>query len=421
MSLVLLPAEILHSICRFAVKIDLMNGVESFAKLALCCRFLNTFVSPYLYRRLHLAPRNIFLLVRSILEKPALALAIKEVSLTRSRSGSDDIDLGKAYTMLRKPGLMPKACTRHLHPGDGPAIVVLLLEFFLLQISQVEEISINVEILARETTLFDRRRWKPGAKNFPTNPHPCLKEFTVFLHMSFSEQRDIIAQTQNLISLSMPPRLYIETPQPFYYSGYSLTLPNVETLDIMCEGMYSWGLEDLLHSCPNVRCFQYYGGTGPGEWDDMAEDEIRLRDICDVLQSRRHVLESLELGFYHPDDAEVEHNDTIPDLRSFSRLKYLKLDAEALLDVSEGSIADAWDDELEVAFLDKFPRSLESLRIFRADERHLDELQSLARRKASDFPHMKTLTLEWWEGDTTKPLEDIDTDLAVAGIKLVLA
>lgn len=418
MSLLSLPAEILNLTFAYLPKIDFFrDGTNEFASLARSCRYLNALVTPSLYKRINTGPKAASLLVRSILEKPVLALYVKEAILMPSLAKNGEMDLGRAYTMLRKPGLLPKACTRHLHPSDGDTITLLIFEVLLLRISEIEELTINMLALSSKASLFGEKRWKAGKPSLPARLYPYLRRFDLYMSSEPPVEVDVIAQARNLITMSEPPRLYIELPHPFQFTCDDLKLPSVQEVELFSEGMTRENLVSLLECCPNMRSFEYYGGTGPSEWHPLFEETMGAREICQVLQTHQHKLDGLKVHLFYEEDAVLGHDDTIPDLSKWTQFKELQLDAEALRNVPPDHFM-APEDEPEIKFLDKFPPSLESLRIFRADERHLKELKYLASRKAQDFPNMNILVLEWWSGESFEEIDALDITLRNCGIKL---
>lgn len=452
MSLLLMPAEILQQICRYICKTGfLVDGHKEYRSLAQSCRLLYKIALPYLYRYLHLDPCSTHLLLRSTMEKPELVLMIKDVTMAGCHRRKGRIDLGKAYTLLRKPGLLPKTCTRYLHPDDHNTISVLLVEALLLQLSSLEELSINIYSFPQNMVLFDRKRWKPG--NRADLPHflPALREFSVFGHPLSQkrmrarsderesqaegpgspedgsesedereyENRDILAQTQYLIKLSKPRELYIETDYTLKCPSFSLELPSLEKIDVFCEGMSEEDFEHFLRACPNVHSLAYDGGTGQPLSDDYYDELVSVQTIVTALRHRQHTLESLEIGFHYDEDGYIMRYDTIPDLREFSRLTNLKLDWNALFELPQHASFLPMEDA-KIGFIDRVPRTLEKLRIFQAYEKHLDELKSLAHKDAQTLPKFKTLILEWWDGETDEPLNDLGIELSKAGIELVL-
>lgn len=421
MPLVSLPVEILQLICRFILDLSFFyNCSHQIANLAKCCRCLYTTVSPYIYSRVDIGPKATFLLIRSIFEKPSLALCIRDVTILPPRPKSGAIDLGRAYNLLRKPGVLPRALTRHLHPKDTNAIYLVMIEILLLQISRVERLSINVTAIGPDSKLFDKKRWRTGNLALPARLYLNLKDLKCFTHITCEEERDIIEQMRNLIGLCQPLRLSIDASHPLMHDSLELKLlPSLQNLDINCEGMTPWGFKKLLEACPNVRSLTYSCGKGPPEWHHMFDDAIEVRELCEILRIRQHSLLTLGIQCYYEDGAVVLHENTIPDLSQWSQLKKLELDAEALEDVDPGVELEPWTEE-DVKFLHKLPSSLEVLSIFRADDRHLKELRSLARRKNNGFPNIGTLILEWWNGETEEPPADLETQLVAAGIELVI-
>lgn len=474
MSLVSLPAEILQQICRYVRGMDyLFSAIEEFRSLVLSCRPLYKIALPFLYHSLDFGPPGMLLLFRSIIEKPELAAEIKNVVIHGDRSGRWELDLGEAYTLLLKSGLLLEFCVQHLHPNDRKAITALLVETFILQLSQVEDLSISVHNFPTDFVFFDEERWKPGSQDSPSQLLPALRKLSVYTHPArpkslksllegldlqkgvqisedneegfqederesqqdewestddesdFEEHEreprgrvDILSHVQRLLALSKPQELYIETDFVLPYTCFWLRLPSVVKVSISCDSMNSEDFNLFLISCPNICSLSFYGQNGPPLTADF-DSTINVRRIIMALEHRQHELESLEIVFHQKEEGYIMARDTIPDMRHFSRLTILELDYSALFDLPQDAIFLSVQDA-KVGFIDKVPRTLKHLRIFQTYEKHMDEMKALAHRKAQDLPEFENLTLEWWCGDSEDPLDELERELSKAGIELVL-
>lgn len=477
MSLALLPVELLQQICQYVRDSDIAyhgdkrcQGTKEFRNLALSCRLLYKIALPFLYHSLNFGPQKMFFGLRSIIERPDLGPLIKNVTIHGDQTGKWELNLGKVYTLLRKPGLLPKSCTRHLHPNDREAITALLAEAFLLQLSHAERLWITSDDFPRDLVFFANKRWKPEIRASLPQLLPALRMLGVStlaethkliqaakelkasretgrrlqeegqtlqdhegilqeddlesedsdsesMHSaefdSLSEQSlDIISQVQYLMALSKPQELFIETDLLLPYSCSWLTLPSVATVTIRCEGMHFEDFNLFLRSCPAVRSLDFGGGIG-------AHVRLDVREVIIALQHRQHELESLAISIHLDEDDEIMDCDTIMDMRHFSRLTTLTLDGNSLFDLPQ-DIGILPFEDARVGFIDKIPRSLETLEIWFAYEKHLDEMKALARRKARDLPKLKNLTLDCWKGGSQDQLEELRDELSKAGIKLVL-
>lgn len=418
MSLASLPAELLQIICRHVSEVDFFgSGVQEYRGLSLSCHTLYKIARPFLYRRLDLPPQKTFLLLRSITENPELVLGIESVTLFGCAMQDTQLDLGQAYTLLRKPGLLPESCTQYLDPNDSEAITALLIETLILQLSHVVELSISIGGFLKSLVFFDEERWKPGNRDSLSQLVPALKTLNVYARSSkpkqlkvpiegdelqedrpraedgeqilqedeqesqedewesiddesdFEENErdsqrhvDIVSQVQRLLALSTPQELYLETGFILPYRCFWLRLPSVVKLAITCEGMHPEHFNMFLRSCPNVHSLNYYGGSGPPPTDDF-DESLNVRGIITALECRQHELESLEIAFHQEEDGYIMEYDTIPNMRHFSRLTTLQLDCDALFEVPQDTIFLPTQDA-KVRFIDKFPQTLKTLRIF---------------------------------------------------------
>lgn len=443
MSLTSLPAEVLQEICRCIQRIDdgEENGVRELKSLVRCCRYLKTFASPYLYQNIRLEPKRVYSLLRTLLGNPNLALGIKKMRLIPQLSSDRNrLDLGKAYTMLQRADL-PKACTRYLHPDDPKNINLLLTELLLLQTSRLEHLILDLSIIDLKATLFDGKRWKQGTRFFPAQTLPNLNSLSVYFSetLRWGEKRDVIAQTQNLINFSAPSSLWVEVDEPFNYKYNQLRLSSVEDLHITTGGMSKETFTNLLRTCPNAQFLEYRNCIGPMEVFGMQTPDIKLRDVFEILRSHRPTLQALKVSFYDDIDGDGHHENVLPDLRSFTQLRDLGVDAEALKWVRDHEhpddlldLSDDWhENEPETyeenpekwcslppsLFMSLLPSSLEKLRIDRADDTFYQELRSLVTRRAQ-FPKLKTVILDHFEEQIGEEFMKLQNDLMTVGIEL---
>lgn len=425
-SLASLPAEILQEICLYLSQISYWGGdIIALKQLIFTCQRLYKFVLPHLYHDMTFRRYDLFLLVRTFLERPELALDVRTFSLHRS---VQEANLGKAYTLLHRSSVVPRRCKRYLHPKDSTTINLLLIEVLLLQLKKVEDLSISADVFSGDEKLFSNRRWKQI-----TQLLPAMKTLVISLHpFEPLRRRDLLSHVQVLLSDTAPSKLLIETDCFLESPVFRLNLPNLQTLDIMCQGMKSWELKKFLNACPNLTSFIYHGGTGfedsNEEFDEDFDDDdddtfipLDMTDILDALEPHKKSLTKLDIGHYRDDDNDIVCKpEVIPSLHEFSSLTDLSLNFDALIELDNLDSC-SLDDVANVTFLHKFPPSLERLSIFKADDRYLEELRSITSRTSREFPKLKVLTLEWWRGKSEYVLEEeLTKHLAKADIKLVI-
>lgn len=289
----------------------------------------------------------------------------------------------------------------------------------------MEEVVIEMGSIEEDHMLFDRKRWKPNSEAFLSQLLPSLKKLSILSSARYREgrivypdhDRNVIFQARESIALSKTPNLFIEVDYFLRYTSFDQALLSLNELEISCAGMDLKALMWFRGSCPNLRSLTYHGRSGPDESHYMAGTQIKVWDIIGQLDSYREVLESLSIDFDRRNEKEVVKVVTIADMRHFSRLTNLKVDAESLFELERFDTS-AWDEAAEIKFIDKLPGTIENLTISRADERHLNELKHLARVKPKDFPKLNLLMLELWSGEVTRPLMYLDVDLLIVEVKL---
>lgn len=250
-----MPAEILQQIFDYTAHLDIGRGAtREFRSLNLSCRYLYRLVLPYLYQDLHLSRCSAFLMFRTAVEKPEIAALIKRVVIGFSQAEREFTPIiDQAYTLLRRPGLLPKVCTRHLHPNDHWTISVLIVETLLLKLCNVEELTIDMGSMEENLVLFDKKRWKPSSEAFLAQLLPSLKELSLVSsirrregRMYPDDERNDIFRALQLITLSKTPSLLIELDYPMSNPPLDQALLSLKKLDISCEGtsfrVFQWFL-----------------------------------------------------------------------------------------------------------------------------------------------------------------------------------
>lgn len=465
MALVSLPTELLHRIALDTV----IYGYQGFRytsylrNLGRCCRYMNTIVIPCLYRELQLGPNNLFLLIRTILERPDIGLEVEDAFISSFDDSEDQktchANLDEAQNMLATTGLLPKPITHDIRQLEDPqGINLLLVELLLLQTLRIRKFSIDVQLFAPTAVLFDRERWEPGSPYLPTELWSRLHRLDV-CSLRPHESRDIISQTQNLIAIAKPHslRIYQDIPtkdyrQIYFHPQYplltqkyfsnfqcqQLSFPSVKQLLFWGRAMTRSVLADVLQCCPNVIDLDYESDAQP------TVPGVLSRDICELLQPQSSTLERLRmrwLGNITNDEDFEASQPQLTDLHRFSALRKLTVEAYILnnvqirkpssrpIDLENGWIdgqpeehsADTAKQSMhrKASFLDLLPSSLEQLDIVDEDGRNLEELGTLTDRKMRDFPRLKTIILDCIVPIVSDEVDRLRATLKPVGIDLI--
>lgn len=322
-------------------------------------------------------------------EDPELALLTRYLHVVRP----NDYDLGKAYTLLRKPGLVPSACTRHLHPGHKDPLTILLLEVLVLKMRNVEQLSICCEGIP-DCEFFNPKKWKIDLTD---QIFPAVETFELLL--PFEDRPDIFSSLRRMFPLPALREMYIELSCELTMPGGKIDFSTLEKIEIICDGMWQDDFRALLRCCPNIRSLQYYSGRGDFVGFDEVSVPTSLKGMLQALQVHHTSISTLSVHFSHEEEDEefLEPWQMVSDLRCFAKIKDLDLDFHCLLDLDGGFDLESEKFYFNKAhFLHKLPHSVESFRIFKADGRVIEDLQKLTNLewRTQNFPRMSTIVLE---------------------------
>lgn len=424
MSLTLMPVEILERIYQYIPKWSdwrCKEDVRTLHGLCVSSRYLYRVFKPHLYECIVIDATDLFLLMRSIVHNPDLALLTRTLRISRPPV----FDLGKAYTLLRADRRIPSACIRHLHPGDQATLSILFLEVLILSLRNVQDLFVSLNWIPHSVQLFHTRRWKTT----PTNILPNLNEIKVLLIHDSEGFGSPYALMQVQHILPTAKRIHAEFDETnLSMETCSFYLPALEELDLKSGGMELEDLRKLVESCPNVRRFHFQGGFTPYMQPEPMSEWVAVGSVITIIQPWERQLSHLSIHFHHPNEYDDygEHllpEDRLTDLRRFTKLRHLSLDHLCLWEPVEDT-----DNVMscDFEFLCKLPRSLETFRIFLADSRVIEELKTLPAWKLTTLPHLMKLELEHYDGYTggpdplPKPLVDLMTQLQSAGTAIVM-
>lgn len=416
-----MPVEILERIYRYIPLWGVWRATEDVRVLhGLCvsCRYLYRVFKPHLYEWIVVDATDIFLFVRSILHNPDLALFTKTLAISKP----PEFDLGKAYTLLHATRTVPRACTQHLHPGDKNALAVLLLEVLMLSLRNVQDLLIAPNWISDSVNLFDTKRWKDSSLNI----FPHLDEIEVNVRPGDDGHGNSRALRQLQRLLQAAKRIRAQFDETVVEMGDCyFSLPRLEELMITCDGMELEDLEILVKTCPNIRKFCFSGGLPPLMQPEQDKEWVSVASFITIIQPYKETLIDLGIHFYYPEDYEdyVLPEDQLTSLHDFTVLRRLDLDHMYLWEPiwEYGMIKPG-----RFKFLDKLPRSLETIRIFLANDRSIDELMTLPSLKPTAFPRLTKLVLECYDDCIGGPdpipkcLVDLKIQLENAGVAMIL-
>lgn len=343
----------------------------------------------------------------------------------RLQAHPSQYDLGKAYTLVKRPGLLPKACTRHLHPADEKAINICLLEALLLRLPALEDLSLLLDDTKLGTPLFDQKKWRDIE---PQKLLPRFKDFVLYNHKQ-DQTPNLIVEGQYVIHNQK--LVHIESDVILSLNGLVTNFPYLEELSVFCEGMLRTDMQSLVAACPGLRKFDFHGGQSG--LASSIDDTVHVRDIIELLEPRHQALEELAIHFILTDEflEYVRDYSRLPDIRHFKKLRMLDVDFEALLDNYD---EDEEEDDIGLTmtnFSGKLPRSLEKLSIFKADSELGEGLEGLAdaKSKGSAVSSLKVVDLVYYqEGFSDDPNNIYDPELHQAeamlkecGVKLMMS
>lgn len=190
-----------------------------------------------------------------------------------------------------------------------------------------------------------------------------------------------------------------------------------------------------MHGCHALRSFTYSHIA-------QSDPQVNICDVLDTLPSRRSTLTHLGIHLHRDDCYEevITDGDILQQLHDFAHLEHLDVDFVSLLDLDSGLDDDYIPDLYykEARFVGKLPRTAQSLRIFIADHRVIEELEEIVKGKVQDLANLNTITLEYFErllggidddgegnegclcDDLDLPLTEAKKALANVGVRLVM-